>query len=275
MSERQTLTTKKPSKRLRFNAVCSPSAVSGFCSAMAVLASPDITNHMEEESYTVNNAMLHDASSLKKQVKDMPFQITLTVVGWKFYKQLHVSTSMPTNGAVVIFKREQDNEHDPNVIAVLADHSLIKIGHLLKDDEALFAPHVDTGVIRFSAASIRTCLPASFALSADGASNGSDTVLGVLNMFHRVVDTDRLSLRIATSDVKRSRSAPYKLQDLKALPWNPLPDWEVAVKVPLLPWAAPFDVPKLHNPPLMMEEIQKAQSVSWPPCGVLECAALL
>jgi hypothetical protein len=257
MSERKTLTVKKPSKRLRFSTVCSPSAVSGFCSAMAVLASPDIMKR--------SSAALHEASSLKQQVKDTPFQITLTVVGWKFYKHLHASSNLPTNGAVVSLKREPDNEHDPNAIAVLTNHSLIKIGHLLKDDAALFAPHIDTGAICVSSASIRTCLAASFTLSAEGVSNGSETVLGVLNRFHKVVDMDRSSLRIAASDVERSRSAPYVLQDLKALPWNPLPGWEAAVEVPLLPWANPFDVSKLHAPPLTVEEIQKAQSTSWPP----------
>jgi len=255
---------------------CDDSTDRGFCSAMDVLDSPDIINGDEKKSGSIDvqvpgaNAVNQREQALAVMSQEEPtdFQIMLTMVGWKYYKDLHEAPNIPSMGTRVLLEREVDNEHDSNAIAVHNALNHTQIGHITKEDAALLASHVDNGAIKISNASIRKRHKASFQILVEGVASGSSAVMEVVNHFKRrsKVDAESLSQKIAKLDVERSQSASYTLQDLEALLWNPVPDWKAATETQSLSWAAaPFDTSKFHCPPLTVQEIEVAKTASWPP----------
>jgi hypothetical protein len=277
-------------KKSARSAVDTSTAKSGFCSAAAVLKSPELVDsekircaatdsdvqqqqqhqhqHQQQESEAKN---ANDYGQHSQNQPSTDFQIFLTCVGWKYHKDLHDKSFALSEGTSVVFEREADNEYDSNAIAVLSVNR-IKIGHITKDFAARLAPHMDSGTIQFSNISIHKCFEASFLMVVKGVANGPSASMAVANRRMKrtrtgnVVSAGPYSWTIAKADVERSKRSPYMLNDLKELPWNPLPDWKASTDdKPSLSWLHPFDPSKFHSPPLSMEEIRVATSASWPP----------
>jgi hypothetical protein len=188
------------------------------------------------------------------------------MVGWKHYKHLHGS-DIPSQGTNIVLEREHDNEYDANAIAVLSALARIKIGHISKDQAALLASPLDFGAIEISSASIRKIQETSFQILVQGVCNGSIDCATVVNSFESksVLDLEALSPKIAQNDVGPSFFAPYKLDDLNVLPWNPLADWrKTPTETPFVHWE-PFDASRFYNPPLSLQEIQASKTTSWAP----------
>lgn len=261
--------------------------MSGFCSAATVLMSPEVIQSDEKKCIsTESTVQSHESTSgsastksVNRDVEEAPvmeaqeptsFEMTLTVVGWMIYRHLHEDSFSISEGTTVVLEREVENEYDSNAIAVLTTDNN-KVGHITKEEAAILASHLDSGAIQKSNASIRKCEGKSFQLFVDGITNGSQSAMAAVKSIQEryqdrsMVSAANYSHSIVKMDVERSQSAPYMLKDLKALPWNPVPDWQEHERQSSLPWTTPFDPAKFHSTPLTVEEIQAAQSSSWPP----------
>jgi len=271
---------------------------SGFSSAASVLLKESSKSKRqqyqqpndEDLSDTQHQLELVDKTkeaSTKKEEDDnaVVVEILLTIVGWKYHKDEFIkNTSAGQNeptmaGTPVTFRREPSNEHDPNAIAAKAENgdtsdnkSFHMIGHIRAADAAELAPLMDSGMIHFSSAQIRTCFPSSFHIFAQVASK-SHAALLVLEQFQNVVDTTACgtSKKISTTAVELATAAPYDTKSLKALPWNPLPKTS-KMNLPLdgdpakMPsWYKPFDASKWD--PLTEAEIQETRP--WPPSDTI------
>eukprot|EP00977_Amphora_coffeiformis_P013188 scaffold3403_cov158-Amphora_coffeaeformis.AAC.6 len=142
------------------------------------------------------------------------------------------------------------------------------MGHVPRKSAELLAHLVDTNRLQIKRASIIETLDRSFRLQVEGmVEEAAVEAIEVLCPDHRKIHVGAYSLAIAKNQARRARNVSYKLQDLIALPWNPCPDWNDNQKHASFPLdhglPPPFGPSQFQNP-LTLQDIQAAQSQSWP-----------